>query len=139
MKLLLLLAIFTSSLTYAQTNDSFIHDGVNRSFIYYTPASWSQNDSLPILFVLHGLLQDASGIMDITNFNEIADSNDFIVCYPDGVNLAWNANMNVNFSQADDIGFLEELSIYMQNNFNTDPSKQYLKHLCEVRCRKINL
>lgn len=127
MKLFLqILAIFTSSISYSQTNDSFVHDGLNRSFIYYTPASWTQNESLPVLFVLHGLLQDGSSIMDITNFNDIAEANNFIVCYPDGLNSAWNANMNVNFSQADDIGFLEELSFYMQNNFNTDPSKQYL-------------
>ncbi|MFT4661476.1 MAG: polyhydroxybutyrate depolymerase [Patiriisocius sp.] len=124
--LLQILAILATSITFSQTNDGFVHGGLNRSFIYYTPTSWTQNESLPILFVLHGLLQDASSIMDITNFNDIAEANNFIVCYPDGINSAWNANMNVSFSQTDDIGFLEELSIYMQNNFNTDPSKQYL-------------
>lgn len=127
MKLLLqILVIFTNSIAHTQTNDGFVHDSLNRSFIYYTPASWTQDQSLPVLFVLHGLLQDATSIMDITNFNDIAEANNFIVCYPDGVNSAWNANMNVSISQADDIGFLEELSLYMQNNFNTDPSKQYL-------------
>ena len=41
--------------------------------------------------------------MDFSGFNEIAEENNFVVCYPDGLNLAWNANMNVSISQADDI------------------------------------
>lgn len=124
--LLLILATFITSIGFSQTSDSFQYDGLNRSFIYYTPLSWTQNESLPILFVLHGLLQNANSIMNITDFNNIAEANNFIVCYPDGINSAWNANMNVSVSQVDDIGFLEELSIYLQNNLNTDPSKQYL-------------
>ena len=95
MKHLLIIQLLISSLAVnAQTNDGFLHDGIDRSFIYYTPSSWTQNESLPVLFVLHGLIQDANGIMNITEFN--------------------------------DIGFIEELAAYMQNNFNTDPSKQYL-------------
>lgn len=127
MKRLLIIQLIISSLAVnAQTNDGFLHDGIDRSFIYYTPSSWTQNESLPVLFVLHGLTQDANGIMNITEFNDIAEANNFIVCYPNGINGAWNANMNITASQADDIGFIEELAAYMQNNFNTDPSKQYL-------------
>lgn len=127
MKLLLLLLIISAgSLVQGQTSDSFMHDGINRSFVYYTPATWDQSESLPILFVLHGLTQDGAGLMNITGFNAIAEANNFIVCYPDGINGAWNANMNFSTSQADDIGFIEALSTYMQNNFNTDPLKQYL-------------
>jgi polyhydroxybutyrate depolymerase len=124
--LLLILAIVTSSIVRSQTSDSFIHNGINRNFIYYTPSSWTQNESLPVLFVLHGLTQDGNGIMNITGFNAIAEANNFIACYPDGINAAWNANMNISASQADDIGFLEELALYMQTSLNTNPNKQYL-------------
>ncbi|MDG1777030.1 MAG: alpha/beta hydrolase-fold protein [Crocinitomicaceae bacterium] len=127
MKLFLLaLAIITHSVVYTQTNISLMHNGVNRDFVYYTPSSWTPTESLPVLFVLHGLTQTGSGLMDITSFNDIAEANNFIVCYPDGINGAWNADMNVTASQADDIGFLEELAVYMQNNLNTNPAKQYL-------------
>ena len=64
--------------------------------------------------------------MSITDFNTIAEANNFIVCYPDGLNNSWNADMNITVSQADDIGFIEELAIFMQNDFNTDPNRQYL-------------
>lgn len=123
---ILILAVFTSLLSCAQTTENIMHDGLNRSYIYYTPSSWSQDQSLPVLFVLHGLLQNASSIMDVTNFNEIAEENNFIVCYPNGINTAWNADMNVSISDADDIGFIESLREHFQNTLNTNPSKQYL-------------
>jgi polyhydroxybutyrate depolymerase len=75
---------------------------------------------------LHGLTQTGGGVMDITQFNQIAESENFIVCYPSGINNAWNANMNVSVSSADDKGFIETLIAYFQQNFNTNPNKQYL-------------
>ena len=66
--LLLILVVITSSFVSAQTNDSFIHNGINRSFVYYTPSSWSPTESLPVLFVLHGITQNGEGLMDITSF-----------------------------------------------------------------------
>ena len=47
--------------------------------------------------------------MNITGFNEIAEDNNFVVCYPDGLNNSWNADMNSLNSDVDDIGFVEEL------------------------------
>ena len=39
---------------------------------------------IPLLIVLHGLTQTkkGNGIMNITGFNEIAEDNNFVVCYP---------------------------------------------------------
>ncbi len=110
----------------AQTNASFNHNGVNRTFVYYTPSSWSPSVEMPLLIVMHGLTQTGNGLMNITDFNAIAEANSFIVCYPDGINNAWNANMNLTVSTADDMGFIETLATYFQTNFNTNPLKQYL-------------
>jgi len=64
--------------------------------------------------------------MNITDFNTIAEENNFIVCYPDGNDNAWNANMNVSVSTTDDKGFIEKIAVYFRLNFNTNPQKQYL-------------
>ena len=114
------------SLLFAQTNASIFHDGETRTFVYYTPTSWNANQQLPVLFVLHGLTQTGAGVMNITDFNTIAEDNNFIVCYPDGVNNSFNANMNITVSTADDLGFMEALVVYFEQNFNTDPLKRYL-------------
>ena len=102
------------------------HDGIDRTYNYYIPSDWTQGQQLPLLIVLHGLTQTGSGVMDITAFNAIAEDNKFIVCYPSGINNAWNANMNVSVSTADDKGFIEKLVHYFRDNFGTDPMRQYL-------------
>ena len=111
---------------FTQSLVSYDHNGVQRSYNYYVPSTWNITQQVPLLFVLHGLTQTGSGVMDITGFNDIAEENNFIVCYPNGLNESWNANMNITFSSADDKGFLEALTEYFQVNFNTDPSRQYL-------------
>ena len=138
-KITSILSLLVSLTLNAQTNDSFIHNGLTRDFVYYKPSSWTPSESLPLLIVLHGVTQTGSGIMNITGFNSIAESDNFIVCYPDGINASWNADMDIINSQVDDLGFIEELSIYMQNNLNTDPTKQYLTGISNgaFMCHKI--
>lgn len=110
----------------AQIQDSYLFDGENRSFVYYTPTSWDASQQLPLLIVLHGLTQTGNGIMNITGFNEIADANNAIVCYPDGLNASWNADMNSLNSEVDDLGFIESLVTYFETNYNTNPYRRYL-------------
>lgn len=123
---LLFFGILLGSESNAQVLDQMNHNGITREFYYYTPSSWNGTDELPLLIVLHGLTQTAGGIMAITEFNVIAEDNNFIVCYPDGINNAWNANMNVSVSQEDDLGFIEQLATHFQTDFNTNPLRQYL-------------
>jgi polyhydroxybutyrate depolymerase len=127
MKVILIFAsLLVLQFAATQTNSSINHNGLNRTFVYYAPSSWNQSQQLPLLMLLHGLTQTGSGVMNITDFNQIAEQNNFIVCYPDGINNAWNANMNVTVSTADDKGFIETLAQHFQINFNTNPLKQYL-------------
>lgn len=123
---LFFLVFFLGNNCSAQVLDQMTHNGISRNFYYYTPSNWNGTDELPLLIVLHGLTQTASGIMAITDFNVIAEDNNFIVCYPDGINNAWNANMNISVSQADDLGFIEQLATHFQTGFNTNPLRQYL-------------
>ena len=123
---LLICISFLGVFVHAQTNITINHNGVNRDVVYYVPTTFSPGQQLPLLIVLHGLTQSGPGIMAITGFNEIAEQNNFIVCYPSGLNAAWNADMNVTVSTADDKGFIETLAQYFQNNYTTDPLKQYL-------------
>ena len=121
-KLLFTFSIFIHLFVAGQSSTSFEHNGISRNFIYYTPTSWTQGESVPLLFVLHGLTQSGAGIMSITDFNTIAEANNFIVCYPDGLNNSWNADMNITVSQADDIGFIEELAIFARNGCMAKPT-----------------
>ena len=110
----------------AQIEESYVFDGEERNFIYYIPSSWDTSQDYPLLIVLHGLTQSGNGIMNITGFNEIADVNNAIVCYPDGLNASWNADMNSLNSEVDDLGFIESLVTYFETNYNTNPYRRYL-------------
>lgn len=118
--------LFIATATSQQASDQLTHNGITRNFYYYTPTTWNGTDELPLLIVLHGLTQTGAGVMGITGFNDIAEANQIIVCYPDGIGNAWNANMNVTVSQEDDLGFIETLATHFQTNFNTNPMRQYL-------------
>ena len=121
--LFLLIIVFNAQ---TQIQDSLMHDGEQRDFVYFTPSTWDVNQELPLLIVLHGLTQTGNGIMDITNFNDLAEANNFIVCYPDGINNSWNADMNSLNSEVDDLGFVEQLINFFETNYNTDSQKRYL-------------
>jgi polyhydroxybutyrate depolymerase len=124
--ILIVLLLIISFCFLGQVNSSIQHDGLTRDFVYYTPSNWNSNQQLPLLVVLHGLTQTGNGIMNITDFNTIAEDNNFIVCYPDGINNSFNANMNLTVSTADDLGFIESLIAYFEQNLNSDPLKRYL-------------
>ena len=123
---LFLVFIAFLSVGHAQQMATMTHDGAVRVFHYYIPSNLQPNESVPLLIALHGLTQTGSGLMDITQFNAIAESEHFIVCYPSGLQNAWNANMNVSVSSADDKGFIEKLVDYFELTYNSNPTRRYL-------------
>jgi len=124
--LLLWLGLFLSLKAQGQQMATIPHGGSMRVFHFYIPTNLQPNESLPLLIALHGLTQTGSGLMDITQFNAIAETERFIVCYPSGLQNAWNANMNVTVSTADDLGFIEQLVDYFELNYHSNPSRRYL-------------
>lgn len=118
--------ICTSIEMKAQTSGSFLYDGITRSYIVYTPSSYVPGSSLPLVFVLHGFTQSAQNIMDVSGFNQVADTSNFIVVYPNGVGNAWNTNSGMTGgSTADDIGFLSALTDTMISTYGIDTTRVY--------------
>ena len=77
MKKITFLFILNMFTLLGQTPSSITIGGVSRSYIYYTPSSWNPSQNVPLLIVLHGLTQTGAGLMDITQFNQIAEQNGF--------------------------------------------------------------
>lgn len=112
--------------TRGQTTASFVFEGVTRSYIVYTPPSYVPGSSLPLVFVLHGFTQTAQAIMDVSAFNDVADTGNFIVVYPNGVGNAWNTNSGMTGgSTANDIGFIAALTDTMHDRYNIDTTRVY--------------
>ena len=78
-----------------------------RNFIVHTPPGYSANsDPLPLLFVLHGYTSEAPIIRSYSGFDSIADEENFIVVYVQGItdsvgNTGWNVDVVSTFSEVD--------------------------------------
>jgi polyhydroxybutyrate depolymerase len=110
----------------AQTNGTIIHNGITRNYIVYIPPTYQPGNSWPLVFVLHGFTQSSSTIMNVSGFNAIADTGNFIVAYPNGVGNAWNTNSGMTGgSTADDIGFIGALTDTLHTLYNIDLNRVY--------------
>lgn len=106
----------------AQEQFTFTHNGIDRNYILYLPEGIEPN--APLVFVLHGYTSNANNIMFYSGMNAQADIHKFAVCYPQGTQdflfiPHWNANLNI--SSTDDIGFLSELAVYLQESYALNP------------------
>ena len=95
---------------------TFSHDNVNRNYLIYIPDSYDSEIDYPLMFVFHGFGGIASEFINTADMRDLAESKNFIVVYPQGLDLAgtgshWNcSNPSAdNKSDVDDIGFIENL------------------------------
>lgn len=73
----------TTTYTYSCSDGS-------RDYDVYTPKDYSANQSVPLVVVLHGCGQSPSIIAADSQFNDLADQEQFIVVYP-GQSVSANA------------------------------------------------
>ena len=88
--------------------DTIFHDGVQRAFILYVPASYTGADAVPLVFSFHGFGGNAVDQMEDYDFRPIADTAGFLVAYPQGLAAGpgiatWNIGSATGGT--DDIGF----------------------------------
>jgi polyhydroxybutyrate depolymerase len=105
--ILLLFLLLNCLVTNAQINVSFLHDGLQRSGLVYIPQQEPPAGGWPVVFVLHGFTQTAQGIMGYSGMNSVAEEENFIVCYPNGINFSWNVGFTT--AATDDVNFIETL------------------------------
>ena len=60
-------------------------NGVERQYLIFIPTTYSPSQPVPLLLALHGGSGNAKQFQDQTGFNQIAQQEDFIVVYPDGL------------------------------------------------------
>ena len=83
------LALFNS--LSAQT-DSIFDQGVYRTYIVHLPPSYTPSKSYPLVLNIHGLYSSAAGQESYSKFDDVADTLNFIVVYPNAQNNAWDFN-----------------------------------------------
>ena len=108
---------------------SIEHDGNNRKYFIHVPPNYDSTQSIPVLLAFHGYGGTAKSFMKHSNFNKIADVNNFIVVYPEGLTFEWYTHWNVggftNGSTVDDVGFVNSLLDDLEVNYNIETNKIY--------------
>lgn len=106
-------------------------NGEVRSWLTFRPVNPSAN-VLPVLFVLHGGGGSAKGIRKNFSFDALAQQNQFMVVYPDGLEGHWNDARQggkvklFKNKKPDDVGFLRELAALLVANGQADAARIYV-------------
>nr|WP_246540997.1 PHB depolymerase family esterase [Mycobacterium spongiae] len=102
--------------------------GVDRTYRLYKPVGLPP--SAPLVVMLHGGFGNAAQAERSYGWNELADSEKFVVAYPDGLYRAWNTNGGGCCGRAaregvDDLGYLVAAVADIADNVSIDPTKVY--------------
>ena len=117
---------------YSNNNaQSMVHDGVNREYVLYIPDSYDGTSAVPVLFNFHGFGDNASDYMNNADMRAVAESDTFILVYPQGSCSDGSSHWNPcptggdNKSTADDVGYVESMISEISSQYNVDIKRIY--------------
>jgi polyhydroxybutyrate depolymerase len=122
---LLLFALPFFSMAQQTIDYTITHDGMERFYILYVPASYTGDEPVPLIFNFHAFGGFAQQQMAYGDFRPVADTAGFIVAHPQGAAGSDTAriwNIGEDTTVADDIGFTAAMidSISAEYNINLD-------------------
>ena len=117
---------------YSNTNaQTIVHDGLNREYVLYIPNSYDETSSIPLMLNFHGFGGSASDYMLEADMRSLAETDTFILVYPQGSCLDGSSHWNAcptggdNKSDADDFGFVEAMINEISSQYNIDLERIY--------------
>ena len=116
----------------AQTllNQTLVHDGNNREYAIYIPASYDQSQAVPLLFNFHGGGGNIVDYMSSVDMRPIADTANFILVYPQAVPDPGNGGATSWMHKApttfDDVPFVEAMIDVIAAEYMIDDNRVYV-------------
>jgi len=110
------------------TDFSLRSGGVNRTYHLHVPDSYEHGTEVALIIAYHGGQATGSDMVDLTGFNELADSEGFIVCYPDGVLRTWadgRGTTAADQAHVDDVTFTQQLINHIAEAYSIDRARVY--------------
>jgi polyhydroxybutyrate depolymerase len=107
------------------------HADTEREYFIHVPESDADSAPMPLVLSFHGYTSTAETNLGYTGLQPFAESEKFIVVYPQGTVLAstgethWNSGGSDNKSGADDVGFVETLLDQLEETQNIDTDRIY--------------
>jgi polyhydroxybutyrate depolymerase len=100
----------------------FDFGGLTRTYVVHAPAGASHPVGLVVN--LHGRGSTGRGQQALTHYDAVADTNGFVVVYPDGIDRGWADGRGVSDSDRrgiDDVGFISALAGKLAADYGVDP------------------
>ncbi|MEM7085839.1 MAG: alpha/beta hydrolase-fold protein [Bacteroidota bacterium] len=124
--LFVVLSSFSSEIK--DKEQSLLHEGRERTFLVHLPKHYNPQTKYPLVIALHGGGGTAKRFNRSTNrrFNELADEENFILVYPQGVKKSWNDNHKrdtlgkARRLNVDDVGFLLKMIEKLESDYSVD-------------------
>lgn len=117
----------TSPLPVGSSTHALVVDGIKRTYIVYRPAGLM--DSAPLVVMIHGGYGSAAQAQRSYGWDSEADSQHFVVAYPNGDGAAWNTGGGCCGQPAakniDDVGFITAMVRQIGLEVSIDPSRIY--------------
>lgn len=110
---------------------SITHNDLDREYLLYIPSSYNSSVSTPMLLNFHGFGGSASDHMLEADMRSLADTENFILVYPQGSCLDGLSHWNTcplggdNKSSADDFGFVEAMITEISAEYTVDANRVY--------------
>lgn len=111
--------------------ETIVHDNINREYVLYIPNSYDGISAVPLLVNFHGFGGSASEFMSYADMRSIAETDTFILAYPQGSCLDGSSHWNAcplggdNKSNVDDFGFIESMINEISSQYNIDMERIY--------------
>ena len=103
--------------------------GLERSYRLFVPSGVSDPGQAPLVVALHGGLGSGDQFATASNFETLAETEGFIVVFPDGADRTWNAGTccgQAVSKDTDDVGFLAALIDQLKADLPVDPASVFM-------------
>ena len=124
--------VILSTLQPADSQRTLTINGLERTYLLHIPPGLAADQPVPLVFVFHGLGENASLVQQTSGFNGIADTNGFIAVYPNGSGpsgaLSWNAGGCCGYALENDIdetAFVRQIIADLETITKIDPKRTY--------------
>ena len=100
------------------------HGGAKRRYLLHAPPGHDPARPTALVIALHFFPGDGARMRAMVGLDAVADREGFLVVYPNGQNSGFNAL--ICCGQADDVGFLKDLTAHLVKTWGADADRVFL-------------
>lgn len=119
----------TGSLVPGTTSVRGVKSGItDRCYWLHVPPGYSPAQPVPLVISLHGFAEQAAIQEWLSQWDTVADAENFIVVYPEGLGmpLRWNIHPDAEAKKTDDVQFTRDLIADVSRLASIDPERIYV-------------